>query len=99
MKIPKVEYDVYYLNNSNNFEKLDLKICNNNDIDIVIPIQIDEEIIKLYNSLKEQGYDLFDENDKFYLDICSPFTAENGADVLENDGLFSISASLRSISC
>ena len=72
-----VQYEVY---NPYTFEKLNLDICN--DIDVVIPIELDEEIIDLYNLLKDQGYDLFNINNKFYFDICTPFTAENGADVL-----------------
>ena len=31
--------------------------------------------------LKEQGYNLFDKNDKFYKDICIPYKSENGTDV------------------
>ena len=27
------------------------------------------------------GYDLFNENDSFYTDICSTFTSENGTDM------------------
>ena len=81
-----IQYEIY---NPINFVKLNLDICsdNNIDIDIVIPLELNEEIKKLYNLLKEQGYDLFDENNKFYTDICSPFTAENGADVLLDDRL------------
>ena len=33
-------------------------------------------------SWEKEGYDLFDLNDNFYIDICAPFTAENGADIL-----------------
>ena len=35
--------------------------------------------------LKEQGYNLFDKNDKFYKDICIPYKLENGTDVLLSD--------------
>ena len=77
-----VQYEVY---DSKTYRKLDLSICDNTDIDVIIPIQLDEEIEQLYNSLKEEGYDLFDHNDKFYFDICTPFTAPNGADILLDD--------------
>ena len=43
---------------------------------------------KLYLSLEKEGYDLFDLNDNFYIDICAPFTAENGADILLDDRLY-----------
>ena len=77
-----VQYEIY---NPITFDKLNLDICNKNDIDIVIPIELNEDIEKLYDSLKEEGYDLFNEKDKFYSDICSPYTAQNGADVLLDD--------------
>ena len=42
----------------------------------------------MYYDLKDQGYDLLDRYNKFYIDICTPFTAENGADVLLADRLY-----------
>ena len=80
-----IQYEIY---NPNNYQKLDLTICKNNGIDISFPIDIEEEITLLYNNLKEEGYDLFDISNKFYFDICTPFTAENGADVLLQDRLY-----------
>ena len=35
--------------------------------------------------MKESGYDLFDENDSFYTDICTPYKSENNTDVLLSD--------------
>ena len=75
-----IQYEIY---NPITYEKLNIDICDN--IDIVIPIKLDEEIQDLYKSLNKEGYDLFYENDKFYSDICSPFTAKNGADVTLDD--------------
>ena len=80
-----IQYEIY---NPSNFQKLDLSICENTDIDIAIPIHVEEEIKDLYDDLKENGYDLFDKNNKFYIDICTPFKAENGADVLLADRLY-----------
>ena len=80
-----IQYEIY---NPNNFQKLDLSICSNTDISIDIPISVEDEIKNLYDDLKEEGYDLFDKNSKFYLDICTPFTAENGADILLADRLY-----------
>jgi len=79
-----IQYEVY----SPDYKQLDLSICNSSDIDIAIPIAIDKETENLYNDLKEEGYDLFDRNSKFYIDICTPFQAENGADVLLVDRLY-----------
>ena len=81
-----VQYEIY---NPITYEKLDLSICleQNSNIEVNIPIELDTETEKLYNSLKNEGYDLFDINNKFYIDICTQFTAENGADVLLDDRL------------
>ena len=40
-----------------------------------------------YESLKEQGYDLFDKNDKFYRKICTRYTSLDGTDVILSDRL------------
>ena len=77
-----VQYEVY-LPNSNT--KLNLSVCSNTNIDIYIPIKLDEKTQKLYDDLKAQGYNLFDKNDKFYQDICTPYKSENGTDVLLSD--------------
>ena len=52
---------------------------------IYIPIQLSEETKKLYEDLKNKGYNLFDKNDKFYTDICTPYKTENGTDILLAD--------------
>ena len=39
----------------------------------------------MYNSLKESGYYLFNQDDPFYNDICSTYTTENGTDIILND--------------
>ena len=41
-----------------------------------------EKTQKIYNSLKEQGYNLFDKNDKFYHDLCTPYKSIDGTDVM-----------------
>ena len=61
--------------------KLNLSICENTTIDVYVPVELSEELQKLYNELKDLGYDLFDENSDFYKDICTPFKSPNGTDV------------------
>ena len=39
MKIPKVEYELYKINQENNLIKLNLNLCKNNKIEISIPIE------------------------------------------------------------
>ena len=92
-----IQFEVY---DPITFKRLNLSICsdNNEGIDVVIPIELDEDIKKLYNSLKEEGYDLFDLNNKFYFDICTPYTAENGADILLDDRLLYFYSQVMNIS-
>ena len=77
-----IQYEVY-LPNSNT--KLDLSVCNNTSITIYVPIELDEKTQTLYDSMKEQGYNLFDKNDKFYHDICTPYKSVDGTDIILTD--------------
>ena len=73
MKIPIIEYEVYYPLNANNFTKLNLSICEGTKIDILIPISINDDIEK-YNI-----------SSNYYNDICSLATSENGTDITLSD--------------
>ena len=77
-----VQYEVY---DPNTLKKLGLSICEETPIDLYIPITLSEKTQTLYNDLKESGYDLFNENDSFYTDICTPYESENGTDILLSD--------------
>ena len=70
MKIPKVEYEVYYpfLNHSN-FTKLNLTLCKGEKIKISIPVKINDTLDK-YNP--KSGY---------YNDICYKTTSKCGTDI------------------
>ena len=72
-----MQYEIY---NPLTKEKLDLSICDEN-IEIVIPVNLDNSTKALYEDLNNSGYDLFDSNDDFYNDICTPYTSENGTDL------------------
>ena len=74
-----VEYEVY---NPYTKKKINLDICSNTQISIIAPINLTSDEYNLYDSLKEQGYDLFDANDSFYQDICTPYTSLNGTDII-----------------
>ena len=77
-----VQYEVY---NPITFDKLELSVCEDTEIDIYIPLNLSEEAENLYKDLMEQGYDPFNINDKFYREICTPYKSENGTDVLLDD--------------
>ena len=73
MKIPKIEYEVYYPLFDENLIKLNLTSCKDTKIDISIPISINDNIDK-YNSSSE-----------YYNNICSKTTSKNGTDIILND--------------
>ena len=62
---------------------LNKSLCENTKVDVYVPFELKNE--ELYNNLIEQGYDPLDLNDKFYREICTPYTSENGTDVLLDD--------------
>ena len=73
MKIPKVEYEVYYHLINNILLKLNLNVCKGIKIDISNSVIIDDNIDK-YNS-----------SSKYYNDICSKTTSENNIDISLKD--------------
>ena len=77
-----VQYEVY---NPLNYEPLNLTICEDTKIKITIPVELSDELIKIIQNILDQGYDPFDENGKFYREICTPYNSENGTDVLLDD--------------
>ena len=74
-----IQYEIYNPETNN---KLDLSVCSNITIDIYIPVKLNEETQQLYEELKNQGYNLFNKNDKFYTDICTPYKSKDGTDIL-----------------
>lgn len=68
-KIPKVEYELYYPFNGKNFTLLDISVCENDVIDIYIPINISSDELGKY-----------DPESDFYNDVCTLYTSENGTD-------------------
>ena len=69
--IPSVEYEIY---NPLTKEKLNLKYCENEQINISIPVSIDENEIFKYNL-----------NSEFYNDICSTYTTDFKTDISLKD--------------
>ena len=77
-----VQYEVYHPFTK---EKLNLSLCDSDSIDLYIPINLNDELLELYEDLKSSGYDLFNIDDPFYNDLCSPYKSKNGTDVLLSD--------------
>ena len=74
-----IQYEVYLPNSET---KLDLSVCANTRITIYVPIELSERTQKVYDNMKKQGYNLFDPNDRFYRDICTPYKSIDGTDVV-----------------
>ena len=72
MKIPKVDYDVYY-KPGNSLVKLNLSVCEKSKITLSVPVSLTEDIDKLNSS---SGY---------YNDICYTAVSEKGTDISLND--------------
>ena len=68
---PEVVYEIY---NSKTKEQLNLTICSDKKISILLPMSIDNDDIILYNSSSD-----------YYNDICYTFTTDNGTDITLND--------------
>ena len=74
-----VQYEIF---NPHTLAKVSLDICEDVTIKIHTPVSLSESKLSLISSLENSGYNAFDINDDFYNDICSTYTAENGADIV-----------------
>ena len=74
MKIPRIEYEVYYPSNGTTLYKLDINKCHNLNIEIYVPLIIDDEGVDKCNS--SSGY---------YNDICYTCKAVNNSDITLKD--------------
>ena len=77
-----VRYDIFEPYNKT---KLNLSICEDTPINIYIAAELSKENKAIYEQLKGLGYDMFDINDEFYTDVCTPFDSVNGTDILLED--------------
>ena len=69
MKIPKIEYEIYYPLYNDELIVLNLSFCLNKKIDIFIPVSIDDDINK------------HNPNSDYYNNICSKSTSEFDTDI------------------
>ena len=73
MKIPKIEYEVYYSLYNETLFRLNLEECKDIKIDISIPVSIKDNIDK-YNSSSD-----------YYNNICYKTTSDSGTDIILSD--------------
>ena len=69
LKIPKIEYEVYYPLFGKSLIKLNLTSCKNSKIELSIPVTFTESLDKINSS------------SEYYNDICYTSTSENGTDI------------------
>ena len=73
MKIPKLEYEVYYPLYDNYLKKLNIALCKDTKVEISIPVKINGTLDK-YNPKSD-----------YYNDICSRATSHCGTDISLKD--------------
>ena len=73
MKIPKIEYKIFYKNVSGNYIKLNLSVIEGCKVDISIPVNINDDIEK------------YDTKSDYYNDKCSKATSNKGTDITLSD--------------
>ena len=75
MKIPKLEYEVFYpfYNNSNNLTKLNLASCKDTKVEILIKVEINDTL------------DKYNPKSNYYSDICTKATSKEGTDIIIKD--------------
>ena len=74
-----VQFEVYEPKHK---KKLNLSICSETDINLYVKLELSQEMKDISKQMKELGYNMFDKNDKFYQDICTPYKSVGKTDVL-----------------
>ena len=73
MKIPIINYEVYYPLNGPNLQKLNLSVCENTQIDLSIPVKLDQDLFK-HNASSD-----------YYNNKCFTTTSNSGTDICLKD--------------
>jgi len=71
LNMPIIEYEVYH---PRNYSKLDLSLCEEYKINILVPVSINEDELYLY-----------DPSSDYYNDKCYPYSTINGTDITLKD--------------
>ena len=74
-----IKYELFNPNNKE--EEIDLKLCKGDSIQVYTPLDITNNYIQNYYKIYEQGYNILNQNDSFYNDICTQFTSEYNTDM------------------
>ena len=74
-----VQYEIY---NPHTLKIVNTNVCKGETIKIYTPVSMSESKLSFFSSIEDSGYNALDINDDFYNDVCTPYTAENGADMV-----------------
>ena len=77
-----IQYECY---EPYNFIKLNLSLCSGVSINIYVPLTISEETKKMAEEMDKLGYNIFNLNDRFYKDMCTPYKSKIGTDIVLSD--------------
>ena len=77
-----IKYEVY---EPYNYSKVNLSICDKDNINIYVKAELSSGTKEVYQKLKEMGYDMLNINDPFYQDICTPYESSNDTDIILSD--------------
>ncbi len=77
-----IQYECY---EPYNFTKLNLSLCSRVSINIYVPLTISEETKKMAEEMDKLGYNIFNLNDRFYKDMCTPYKSKIGTDIVLSD--------------
>ena len=72
----QIEYSVF----TNDGTEISLTECSGYSITTSNPLNLDNVNLNTarINKTSKEGYDIFNADDDFYTDLCTPFTNENG---------------------
>ena len=81
--VNQFEYSIYLSNGT----KVNLTLCSGTKVNITTSINktLVENYEKAFNIYNKYGYDIYNVEDPFYIDICSIFTSDNDTDVTLDD--------------
>ena len=77
-----IEYECFEPYNKT---KLNMSICSNVDINIYVKLELSEVTKTLSEQIKALGYNMFDINDRFYKDLCTPYKTLVNTDIILSD--------------
>ena len=77
-----IEFEVFEPYNKT---KLNLSLCYDTKINVYVKLELSPETEELNEQMKELGYNIFNINDPFYQDICTPYKSSGKTDMLLSD--------------